>query len=366
MPILVDYNPGNGGDLLNLAQQAGTVQGQAQRRSQQVGIDAGVQRQAIAAAQERNSEPGFYERVSQGAAAEGRYAQARQDDLDAQEAARNAAEAAVQRQESQRAAAQAQDSQQREQHARLLEDFQRGGQTPEAASTYVAEATRRGIKPDARIAAAAGPLTPGEQTARDRATATGEAAGSKEDLARERLQETERANRAREQIQQQRIKGAGALSATEERLQQQVRQKIEDEQMTGYGYDAGTTVGMIVPDPKTGLPPGTAHAAYRGILSENKSPGEILARVKELEDAGLPPQIAAQMRAKVADRQVKMEQQRQQFLQIGKQAEDVISKLPSNIPIEQALKQHGLSPQDYERYLQEVEAQMGLSPASPR
>lgn len=71
MPIVVRRDSGRG--LTDLAGIAGTAIGQAERFKRQQAYDQDFIQQAIRASNSRNAQPGYFERESEGAAAESRY-----------------------------------------------------------------------------------------------------------------------------------------------------------------------------------------------------------------------------------------------------------------------------------------------------
>lgn len=342
----MSYDPGGGADVLNLAQQTGSLQGTAQRMNQQRAIDAQTSHMAIAAAEERNNRPGFYERVSQGSAAEGERATARFDAQQAQDQARSDAEDAQRAAAAQQAQQQSQAAGQREQEARLLESFNADGQTPQAAQKYEAEAIRNGIKPNSRIAATAGPETPSEQAATSRANTQATQAGTKLNLEQQQQAERERSNRAREDIQRQRIRtqAAGGLGSSAA-----AAQHANVNELAGWGYTPGETVGML-DTTLDGKPNPAGAAAVAGIFSPNKTPGEIAARIDQLEQAGARPQMVQVLRAKQQARE-------QQYIDVNAQ----LSAVPINSPadLQRVLDGTGLTFQQLQRWVDEVARQKG-------
>lgn len=354
MPILIDYSPGGGSDLLNLAQQTGQTQGNAQRMTQQRAIDAQTSRDFLQNANERNNRPDFYQRMSQAGTEESHY----NADQFAQTQARDQQQAQAEQQA--RIAQQGQEhaAGQRSQHANLIEQFNRAGQTPEAAQAYTVAATRAGITPDRRISDTGAPATTAEQIAQQRANTEAAGVTQREGAAAATASERTRANQEREKIQREGIKAKASQgpSATQQRQQQ-------DAEFLGYGNAATDTVAAFEPDLNGKLSTQGA-AVVRGLFSPNKSPGEIAARLSELEQAGLNPDAVKVLKTKLADRVAKDEQAKQRFEAVGAKAHQAVMQLPANAQpadIDAALQQAGMTIDDYEAYLTQQAKQLGLT-----
>lgn len=262
--------------------------------------------------------------------------------------------------------------------------LERGGRTDRslARDRFEFEAERSVARDEQRAAAEARRLQ--DQAARDAARADAEERRTQDRAARDEAnradrdardarREEERDRRFREQqdeINQRRESDLALRERDEARAARQRQERAEAEKVAVYATPPESLLAIIASDPL-----GKGRDALMAMLHPSATPEEIRTKADELERVGVDPNMTAALRKnadrRAGERDVRAKAEREALIRkgdfvqkfIGEQA-PVIYGGDTDRARAEALRRAGMTVEEYEAYLDEMERQLGLAPAN--